>query len=77
MTDIIETHGPQGSTMEIVGRRPWRAPRPIDLDDDITDGVCPNGMVVMVGDAKDTRLGSEGTDIAKCSLAGNGNVVVS
>jgi len=38
MTDIIETHGRQGSTMETVGRRPWKAPRLKDLDDDSTDG---------------------------------------
>jgi len=38
MTDIIETHGPQGSAMETVGRRPWKAPRLIDLDDDKADG---------------------------------------
>jgi len=39
MTDIIETHGPQGSTMETVGRRPWKAPLLKDLDDDSTEGM--------------------------------------
>jgi len=34
MTDIIESHRSQGPTTEISGRRPWKAPRLIDLDDD-------------------------------------------
>jgi len=33
MTDIIETHGPSGVTIQAVGKRPWNAPRLIDLDD--------------------------------------------
>jgi len=43
MTDIIETHGPQGAAMETVGRRPWRAPRLKDLDDIETERARMSG----------------------------------
>jgi len=33
MTHIIESHGSRGSTTATVCRRPWTAPRLIDLDD--------------------------------------------
>jgi len=42
MTDIIETHGPSGATIQTVGKRPWKAPRLIDLEDDLTDGMANN-----------------------------------
>jgi len=34
MTDFTKPHGPQGPTIEAADKRPWKAPRLIDLDDD-------------------------------------------
>jgi len=38
MTNIIEPHGPQGSATETLARKPWKAPRLIDLDDEDPEG---------------------------------------
>jgi len=34
MSDMMETHAPQGPTAETLARKPWKAPRLIDLEDD-------------------------------------------
>jgi len=39
MTDIIETHGLSAATIQTVGKRPWNAPRLIDLDEDDSEGM--------------------------------------
>jgi len=44
MTDIIEPHGPQGNAPP-PGKRPWKAPRLLDLDDDGPEGMT--GQFVM------------------------------
>jgi len=39
MTDIIESHGPRGNSTGALGKRPWKVPCLIDLDDDSTEGM--------------------------------------
>jgi len=73
MTDFTESHGLQGGTpTSTVGRRPWKAPRLIDLDD--LDVAC---LQRMVGDPKDSPMVPEGNTPAKCDFLGMGAVTVS
>jgi len=42
MNHLNEPHDPQESATEAIGRRPWKAPRLIDLDD--LDADCGMGV---------------------------------
>jgi len=43
MTDFTESHGPQGGDpTSTLGRRLWKTPRLIDLDDDNAEGMVGN-----------------------------------
>jgi len=45
MTDFTKPHGPQGPTIEAADKRPWKAPRLVDLDDIIeVEGPNTDGM---------------------------------
>jgi len=72
MTDIIETHGPRGATIQTVGKRPWNAPRLIDLDD--LDTRCANGMMIPAGVPKATG-NIEDTSLTNCSFSGDNGVL--
>jgi len=49
MTDIIGPRGPQGPTTETAGRRPWKVPLLVDLDDDNAMGCNAMNKVHMGG----------------------------
>jgi len=49
MTNVIGSHGSQGPTTEPVGRRPWKVPRLVDLDDDNAMGCNAMNKVHMGG----------------------------
>jgi len=71
MTDIIETHGQQGATMETADRRPCKASRLVDLDEDdaASCGIdTPNGM------NENPHPNIEQSDPGKCSFLGNGQI---
>jgi len=38
MSDIIKPHAPQGPMTETLARKPWKAPRLIDLDGEDPEG---------------------------------------
>jgi len=72
MTDIIETHGPQGAAMETVGRRPWKAPRLKDLDDIETERAMMQGAAwVTVGGKFEDNY--EGRTTGGSASAGTGS----
>jgi len=72
MTDIIETHGPSGVTIQAVGKRPWNAPRLIDLDDIETERARMQGAAwVTVGGKFEDNY--EGRTTGDSASAGTGS----
>jgi len=52
MTDMTKAQIPQVATGDTVGRKPWKAPRLIDLDEDDSEGM--NAGIIM-GTINDKR----------------------
>jgi len=50
MTDIIEPHDPQVVTGDTVGRKPWKAPRLIDLNEDDSEGMNAGNIMGTIND---------------------------
>jgi len=73
MTNFTKPHGPHGAKIQTADRRPWQAPRLIDLDD--LDTRCANGMVIPAGVPKATAS-AESTSLTSCSFSGANNAVL-
>jgi len=59
MTDITKAQVPQGATGDAVDRKPWKAPRLIDLDEDESEGRTVGNIMATINDK--VRGPGEGT----------------
>jgi len=71
MTDIIETHGPSGATIQTVGKRPWKAPRLIDLDDNDANS-CAMGVL----GTRKNQAPNESSSVPNCYFTGDPAIMV-
>jgi len=71
MTNFTKPHGPQGVRTQTADRRPWKAPRLIDLDDEQT-----NSPACMMAGNKAQNFAAELSDHVSCYFEAHGMMQV-